>query len=65
MIPGLGRSAEEGMGYPLQYSSLGNPMDYIVHAVTKSWTRLRDFHFHSLMSGRIISTTLEKGRRFP
>ena len=21
-------------------------MDYIVHAVPKSWTRLSDFHFH-------------------
>ena len=26
-IPGLGRSLEEGNGYPLQYSCLGNPMD--------------------------------------
>ena len=27
LIPGLGRSPEEGNGNPLQYSSLGNPMD--------------------------------------
>ena len=26
-IPGSGRSFEEGIGYPLQYSCLGNPMD--------------------------------------
>ena len=26
-IPGSGRSLEEGNGYPLQYSYLGNPMD--------------------------------------
>ena len=26
-IPGLGRSAGKGIGYPLQYSYLGNPMD--------------------------------------
>ena len=26
-IPGLGRSAEEGSGYPLQYSSLEDSMD--------------------------------------
>ena len=26
-IPGLGRSPEEGNGYPLQYSCLRNPMD--------------------------------------
>ena len=45
-IPGLGRSPGEGNGYPLQYSGLENSMDYTVHGVTKSWTQLRDFHFH-------------------
>ena len=40
-IPGLGRSPGEGKGYPLQ-----NPMDCIVHGVSKSRTRLSDFHFH-------------------
>ena len=42
-IPGLGRSPGEGKGYPLQYSSLENSMDSIVHGVAKSWTRLSDF----------------------
>ena len=28
LIPGLGRSPEEGNGYPLQYSGLENFMDY-------------------------------------
>ena len=37
-IPGLGRSAGEGIGYPLQYSGLEKSMDCIVHSVTKSWT---------------------------
>ena len=45
-IPGLGRSPEEGKGYPLQYSDLENSMDYTVDGVTKSWTQLSDFHFH-------------------
>ena len=27
-IPGSGRSPGEGIGYPLQYSGLENPMDY-------------------------------------
>ena len=27
-IPGLGRSAGEGVGYPLQYSGLESSMDY-------------------------------------
>ena len=50
LIPGLGRSPEEGKGYPLQYSGLENSMDCIVHGVAKSRTRLRDFHFTSLHS---------------
>ena len=45
LIPGLGRSAGEGIGYPLQYSGLENSMDCIVHRVAKSWTLLSDFHF--------------------
>ena len=44
-IPGLGRSPGEGKGYPLQYSGLKNPMDCIVHGITKSQTQWSDFHF--------------------
>ena len=33
-IPGLGRSPEEGKGYPLWYSGLENPMDYISQSDT-------------------------------
>ena len=40
-IPGSGRSAGEGKGYPLQYSGLENSMDCIVHGVTKSQTQLK------------------------
>ena len=36
----------EGKGYSLQYSGLKNSMDCIVHGITKSQTRLSDFHFH-------------------
>ena len=35
-IPGLGRSPEEGKGYPLQYSGLENSMGCIVHGVAES-----------------------------
>ena len=42
-ISGLGRSPGEGKGYPLQYSGLENSMDCVVHRISKSWTRLRDF----------------------
>ena len=45
LIAGLGRSPEEGKGYPLQYSGLENSMDCIVHGVTKSRSQLSDFHF--------------------
>ena len=40
LIPGLGRSPGEGKGYPLQFSGLENSIDYTVHGVAKSQTRL-------------------------
>ena len=46
LIPALGRSPGEGNSYPLQCSGLENSMDFIVHRVSKSRTRLGDFHFH-------------------
>ena len=49
-IPGLERSPGEGKGYPLQYSGLENSMDCIVHGVTKSQTRLSNFHFTNLLT---------------
>ena len=45
-VPGSGRSAGEGKGYPLQYSGLENSTDCIVHGVAKSQTPLSEFHFH-------------------
>ena len=52
LIPVSGRSLGEGNGNPLQYSCLENSMDRgaqwaTVHGVTKSRTRLSDFHVHS------------------
>ena len=47
-IPGLGRYPGKGKGYPLQYSGLENSMDYIVHGVAKSRTRLSGFPFTGL-----------------
>ena len=46
LIPGLGRSPGDGKAYPLQCFGLENSMDYIVHGVAKSRTRLSDFRFH-------------------
>ena len=47
---GWGRSPGEGNDYPLQYSSLKNPMERgawraTVHGVAQSGTQLSDFHF--------------------
>ena len=62
-IPGLERSLREGKGYPLQYSGLENSMDCIVHGVTKSWTRLSDFHFHVRNSPKLETTQMVINRR--
>ena len=45
LIPGLGRSPEEGNGNPLQYSCSGNPLDRgawqsIAYAAAKSQTQV-------------------------
>ena len=50
-IPGLGRSAGGGIGNPLQYACLENPMDRgawwaTVHGVTKNQTQL-SMHVHT------------------
>ena len=37
-IPGSGRSAGEGKGYPLQYSGLENSVNCIVRGVARSQT---------------------------
>ena len=44
-IPVLGKSPGEEKGYPLRYSGLENSMDYIVHGIAKSQTRLATFIF--------------------
>ena len=38
LIPELGKSAGEGIGYPLKYSGLENSMNCIVHGFAKSLT---------------------------
>ena len=61
LIPELGRSPGERKGYPLQYSGLENPMDSIVHGVTKSWTQQSncylswDMEYYSLRSHGLYS----------
>ena len=44
-IPGLEKSPGERNSYPFQNSGLENSMDCIVYGVTKSRTRLSNFHF--------------------
>ena len=51
LIPGMGRSPGEGNGNPLQYSSLGNPMDRgawraTVHRVAKKLDAHTHTHTH-------------------
>ena len=58
LISGLGRSPGEGKGYPLQYSSLKNFIDCIVHEATKNQTCLSDFHSltrHEIVTGEAMS----------
>ena len=57
LIPGLVRSPWEGKATPLQYSGLENSKDCIVHGVTKSQTRLSDFHFHLMSTNCGVSNT--------
>ena len=52
LIPGSGRSPGEGIGYPLHYSCMENPMDRgaqraTLHAIAKNGTRLSDQAQHS------------------
>ena len=47
LIPGLERSPGEGKVYSLQYSGMENSINCIDHGVTKSPTRLSDFHFQA------------------
>ena len=46
---------------PIRYSGLENSLDYIVHGVTKSQTRLSNYHFNSLLScvTKSVCCTLE------
>ena len=56
--PGLGKTPGKGEGYPLQYSGLENSMDCAVHGVTKSQTRLSNFHFTKLGVRTYISNVI-------
>ena len=60
LIPQLGRSPEEGNGSPLQYSSLKNSMDCVVHGVTKSQTQLSNFHSFTHSQGELYQISNNK-----
>ena len=65
LIPGLERSPGEGKDYPLQYSGLENSMDYIVHGVIKSRTRLSDFHFTFSWASEFLLSNLLSDQLLP
>ena len=54
-ILGLGRSPEEEKGYPCQYFVLGNSIYCVVYGVSRSWTRLSNFHFHRVKGFSIVN----------
>ena len=56
-IPGLGRSARQGIGYPLQYSGLENSMKSIVLGVPEIWTQLKD-QVNGQVNFKIVKYTL-------
>ena len=64
-IPGLGRSPGEGKGYPLQYAGLENSMDYTIHGVAKSRTRLGGFHFLNFVTKGTILCCLIRSLASP
>ena len=62
LIPGLERSSGEGKGYPLQYSSLENSVDCVVHGVAKSRPWLTNLHFTlSMPSARVKCGVVTRG----
>ena len=62
LIRGLRRSPGEGKSYPLQYSDLVNSMDCKIHGVTKSQTRLSDFH---LLKGMDVFSKYDSRKSYP
>ena len=60
LIPGSGRPAGEGKGYPLQSSGLEKSMDCIVHGVATSQTELSDFHFHNICNIKCSTITASR-----
>ena len=60
-ISGLGRSAGEGIGYPLQYSGLENSMDCIVHGDRKELDTSEGLsHTHTSKPGNNKISLLER-----
>ena len=51
LIPGSGRSSEEGNGSPFQYSCLGNPVDRGSWWATQSWKRMKSLMMSSKYPG--------------
>ena len=65
LIPGLGRSPGEGIGYTLQCSGLESSMDReawqaTIHGAAKTRSQLSNFHMHSSGSHRELAKNPRK-----
>ena len=70
LIPGLGRSAEEGHSNPLQYSCLENPMDRgawqaTIHRVEQSQTQLNQLSINTHTSVTWVALDLSNTSEAP
>ena len=66
-IPGLGKFPGGGHGNPLQYSCWENSMDRrawwaLVHRITKSQTRLKQFSMHAVIKCTERVSSLNQGK---
>ena len=69
-ITGLGRSAREGIGYPLQYSWASLVAQMVknlptVHGVAKNWTIPSNFNFHFFYRAAMVSVSILPSCSFP
>ena len=59
LIPGLGRSAEEGIGYPIQYSWASLVAQLVKHPPTMQETWVQSLSFEDLLEkGKVTHSSI-------